>query len=610
MTDPELDETIQSTSNHVSRHLKDKTSPQISSTTDRPKGPKAEFLHELQNDDDEELIGFYQPKRWWFTSTAFPLVAGTFGPIGNLFSICSLVQTWRITIPPGGTEDKGERVRDPTWLLTLNSLALLCSILGNLIILGNFAHRIKYAIAQPLTIVLWYISAILLLIPLAFTSSLIIEPTSNHAFTQSYYYAMICVVIYTIIATLLALNVIGAYIFKAYPPSFNSLTIPQRTLMLQTISYVIYLALGALVFSTVEGWEFVDGVYWADYTLLTIGLGSDFPLTTNLGKGLLIPFAVGGIMMIGLVIGSIRGLVLERAKITVKKRQMMKERTKWKNKTDVPDGGKWSKHEFDAMRVIEDRANRTRRYTSLGTSLLAFLILWSMGALVFWFSEAPQSWTYFHSLYFTYTTLLTVGYGDLYPSSNSGKPFFVIWTLLAVPTVTVLISNLGDTVVRWLTQTTLWLAQRTILPERSRKNGPIKTLASFKDAIRKEQKREEQENEDGEANLQEDVEKLGGAVEEAEKQQGNSGGLSAKIAKEIKGLAVDVGLNPPKQYEWDQWKHWLELLGPDDGNHEDEAWWLSDEGPLFGSANSETLWVLDKLCEKLEKVLPDEIKEG
>jgi len=40
-------------------------------------------------------------------------------------------------------------------------------------------------------------------------------------------------------------------------------------------------------------------------------------------------------------------------------------------------------------------------------------------------------------MYFAYTTLLTIGYGDFYPQSNSGKPFLVVWSLLAVPTVTV-----------------------------------------------------------------------------------------------------------------------------------------------------------------------------
>ena len=61
---------------------------------------------------------------------------------------------------------------------------------------------------------------------------------------------------------------------------------------------------------------------------------------------------------------------------------------------------------------------------------------------MFFKSERNQGWTYFGSLYFSYTSLLTIGYGDFAPQSNSGKPFFVFWSLLAIPTLTILISNM------------------------------------------------------------------------------------------------------------------------------------------------------------------------
>lgn len=48
-------------------------------------------------------------------------------------------------------------------------------------------------------------------------------------------------------------------------------------------------------------------------------------------------------------------------------------------------------------------------------------------------AEHAQQWTYLESLYFAYTSLLTIGYGTPFPQSNAGKPFFVIWSLLAVP---------------------------------------------------------------------------------------------------------------------------------------------------------------------------------
>jgi potassium channel subfamily K len=189
-----------------------------------------------------------------------------------------------------------------------------------------------------------------------------------------------------ILPTLLVANAVGAYGFHAYRPSFNALTVPQRTLMLQTTVYVMYLAAGAGVFAHIEGWNYLDGVYWADYTLLTIGLGSDFPPKTHAGRGLLIPFAVGGITLIGLVVGSIRGLVLERGKVKVMRRTVELERQKWIARMDEPDAA-WKKEEWEIMRRIQRRAATIRKYSSLGSSLFAFIVLWFLGAMVFWFAE-------------------------------------------------------------------------------------------------------------------------------------------------------------------------------------------------------------------------------
>jgi len=108
----------------------------------------------------------------------------------------------------------------------------------------------------------------------------------NWAFSQAFYYGLIAAGLYFICASLMVATVWGAYKGR-YDKEFK-LTTSQRTLMLQTISYLIYLLLGALVYSHIEGWAFLDAVYWANFTLLTIGIG-DFALGTSVGRGLLFP---------------------------------------------------------------------------------------------------------------------------------------------------------------------------------------------------------------------------------------------------------------------------------------------------------------------------------
>jgi potassium channel subfamily K len=427
----------------------------------------------------------------------------------------------------------------------------------------------------------------------------------DHTFSQSFYYAIISAITYFIISTLLLWNLLGAWAFKKYPPTFTSLTISQRTLMLQTVSYSLYIALGAGIFSSLEGWSFVDGVYWADYTLLTIGLGSDFAPKRLVSKALLIPYAVVGVIMIGLIVGSVRGLFLERGKIKVRRRALEKERRKTIKRLDRQDSETDFKHEFELMRGVQNVADRVRRWFGLGTSFTAFLIVWLGGAVAFMLSEKGQGWDYFQALYFTYTSLLTIGYGDFYPRSNFGKPFFVIWSLIAVPTVTILISNMGDTVVNWVKKGTLWLGQKTILPERKKFRGPHKVNKEIEEA----KGREESRKKPSKKGIQRDVERLGNVVEESEKKAEEDPNetnkpehhLGRKIAKEISSLAKDIGSKPPRKYEWDEWKRFLELLGQPQ-NQEDDKWrWLGHDGPLL-SGVTETEWILAKMCERLEEV--------
>ncbi|KAJ3513587.1 hypothetical protein NLJ89_g2864 [Agrocybe chaxingu] len=650
-------------------------------------------------------------------------------------------------------------------------------LLANVVLLFNFARRIPYSRAQPITISLWYLSCILLIVPIGLThdSEIFAEPPIV-AHSQAYYYGLISGILYFTISTFLLLSTVGAIVFKAYTASFSSLTPAQRTLMLQTVSFSLYLALGAGIFSSIEDWGFADGVYWADYTLLTIGLGTDFPLTTTLGRMLLIPYAAFGITLIGLVVSSVRGLVLERAKAKVARRHLGKEREKWKENikdrrqlADIAASimesttarsplqgqrerlhkkrlmklpqqlskhvsdplkaedqrGPWHRAEFELMRFIEAHAESAERYIALGASFLVILIVWFVGSVIFWVCEhKTQGWTYPESIYFTYTTLLTIGYGDFYPNSPSGKPFFVVWSLISVPAMTVLISNMGDTVVKWVQDATLWASRWTILPERiepegqgkrrvrsqtrncdGRRNPSVdqaprsaastavgdpsdKIVSPMTETSRhfhaKKHHKHRHEPNDNMDILEHDVEKLGGAVTRFEEGEGRSDSLAAQISREISHLAKDLRAKPPRKYSWEEWERWLHMLGEredavgsvvdgqngeeremrerltpvlihnstpgerlpspatatsqvptvaapsanghasgakaeqnvvsqhvDDVEHEtDWHWtWLGDHGPLF-SRLTETEWLMEKLCFRLEEVLEDEIREA
>lgn len=60
---------------------------------------------------------------------------------------------------------------------------------------------------------------------------------------------------------------------------------------------------------------------------------------------------------------------------------------------------------------VQKAAERERRYFALSLSSTFALILWLVGAAVFQQCEYARNWTYLESLYFSYTSLLTIGYG-------------------------------------------------------------------------------------------------------------------------------------------------------------------------------------------------------
>lgn len=75
-------------------------------------------------------------------------------------------------------------------------------------------------------------------------------------------------------------------------------------MILQTMLMSIWLAVGGAVFHATMDIPFADALYFSDVTVLTVGFG-DFAPNKNLSRGLDIPYAVIGIIILGLVVGSI-----------------------------------------------------------------------------------------------------------------------------------------------------------------------------------------------------------------------------------------------------------------------------------------------------------------
>ncbi|KAK5441440.1 hypothetical protein LTS15_011272 [Exophiala xenobiotica] len=432
------------------------------------------------------------------------------------------------------------------------------------------AQILHFDVALVTTILGFWMAGIVHIVSIGIAShGLRASRVQTKALSQAYYYAIFAAALYQVISYLLCATAWGAY-KNHYRKQFR-LTIGQRTLMVQTMAFLVYDWLGALIYANIEGWKFLDAIYWSNLTILTIGLGDLYVPTTTLGRALLFPYALGGVIFVGLVVGSIRSLVLAKGRAKIRARLTEKMRLKARNRIAGAGYGLSTNHrpsgkllgttkrksvsltdqaklfgrmaQFNAMRTVQKSAQRKRKAIALSVSLAAATIFWTIGAVIFWITERTQRWSYFESLYFSYTTLMTIGYGDFRPKSNSGKPFFVLWSLLAVPSLTILTSNLGETAVKWLKDLTIWVGEATL---HSGKRGSTRT------------------------HLQHNICKLIGRMIGNHKRLGDpeKGTLGDQMQKlqQIKRIYSDLAISveDKKRYSFAEWAFFLELLGEEE----------------------------------------------
>lgn len=492
------------------------------------------------------------------------------------------------------------------------------------------------------------------------------------------------------------INMLG-YFLGRYPQHF-SLTDDQRTLILQMTAFVVWLLIGAAIFQRVLGISFADALYFCDITVLTLGFGDVTPQSA-VGKGLVWPYAVIGIIMLGLVIGSIHQFAREVHYDNVIRKHIEQKRQSTFDRSIMFDGTseaaevprekdvlplalirqqsattdhprhkhqpirntinalangrrpkllvmREEKDRFDAMRAIQYETMRFRRWNDLFISVIVFGIVWSCGAVVFWKLE---SMTYFEGLYFCFCSLITIGYGDFTPKSNAGRPFFVMWSLIAIPTMTMLISQMSDTVVSAFKHGTERFADYFVLPQA----GRYRTILGHFPCIRRlMQKREEKKRlrrgfqVGAEGDDTADAEGISSSapntnevdrpssrgtrvshehprrtVEELAREDSPSPfELAQQLAFAIRRTTLDAREEKRKRYSYEEWVEFTRLIQFTDRSgsvkegrepredaglavDEDEYgvlnWdWIGENSPMLAH-QSEPEWVLDRLCESL-----------
>lgn len=87
-------------------------------------------------------------------------------------------------------------------------------------------------------------------------------------YSQGFWHAVLAAILYFIGASILVVNLAG-YLRGHFPQQFD-LDDDQRTLILQTMGFLFWLAGGAGIFSAIEGFTFANALYYADVVVCVI----------------------------------------------------------------------------------------------------------------------------------------------------------------------------------------------------------------------------------------------------------------------------------------------------------------------------------------------------
>lgn len=478
----------------------------------------------------------------------------------------------------------------------------------------------------------------------------------HQLYATAFYFAIIAACLYFFNTLILTINLLG-YLLGHYPQHF-ALSNSQRTLILQTTAFGIWLIVGAAIFQKLIGISFSDALYFSEITVLTLGFG-DILATTPVARGIIFPYAVFGIVMLGLVIGSMNQFFGEiendnvvRKKIDRKRQALVESSPPPENdysgqdveniRQETSESESRSRHSkistinsavfshsvfgrrkkqvtsetkdrFHAMRAIQNEVASFRRWFTLVQCLISFAIVWTIGALVF--STLQPELTYFGALYFNFVCLLSIGYGDITPNSNPARAFFVLWSLIAVPTMTTLISVMSDTVISTFQRATNVLAGWSNISKSPLKHPRFMRIPLIlKIGWTREAKRNSDTHESADEERVKSV-----SWSQAERPLRPSG----KPAMEWKPSDMDViqkltcairrvtqdALDGGNQYSYEEWAEFMQMIQlshPYLGEmHTDKdeygrlTWdWIGEWTPMM-SKKSESEWILDRLCESM-----------
>lgn len=499
---------------------------------------------------------------WFVVSTYLPIFTACICPLTNMMSIASLVSNWRLD-PGSLTDIHSER----TDVLVLNAVSLAFGAIGNLSVVLNFSKTMSYKWSQLISIVGFFIAGVLLFTALMIAEVRYFRAPLEVLRSEGFWFAVLTTILYWCCCLTCFVNYLG-FLLGKYPPDFNLHT-SERGIIVYTGALAILLSSGSAIYSKLLSLRFGECQYFVLITVTTIGYGNIVP-KTDAAKAFTMVYALVGVINLGLIVTMISSMIMRESpssalkwnRVETSRRQTLA--TIHQNSIDLS-----AKESFDLMRSLKKRAQLRQQIITSIIALILYLIFWLLGALVFHFSEG---WGYGTSCYFVFVSLLAIGYGDYYPSTPSGKAFFVVWVIGAVPLMTCLVSSLGD-----------------LIYNQALRSVRIRIVKILFNRTRDSEEEEDDPNKRMEALTEMSLQTLDEQMTEKEdhhsKRKRDLFHNNVKVLKHLRSKTIDSKEHPGKLYTFEEWTTVLDLLEltAEEGQSIGIAhslFWISDSSPL------------------------------
>ncbi|KAI0253017.1 hypothetical protein BJV78DRAFT_261016 [Lactifluus subvellereus] len=261
-----------------------------------------------------------------------PIISGSLIPFSILLQIPGLTEHWYVRT--SGNQIIQARKNSAILIVSL-AISMLLAVVANIALIYRFLERrvkrstIICILALTLHDILNIVTVLIFGIKHRFND--------NFTYGEAFWMTICSTIISMITNFTLVWDLVKTPNFSA---AGSGITPKQRALVIITIIFLTYLALGALITSLMMSLTFLDGLFLALVTTLTIGFGDIVPKTTG-QRVVVCLYAVFGIVILGAGVRLTSGAILEGLEIGYRARLREYKRRRRERKHEREQARRW-----------------------------------------------------------------------------------------------------------------------------------------------------------------------------------------------------------------------------------------------------------------------------